>query len=230
MENMNICDTVVTPSKVVWYLGAWLDSQMNLKYHATMKCKAATLNFRRIQSIRQFLDQSTCEILVCSLVLTQLDYNNGILYGASECVIYKLQKVDNFAAKVVLNRKIHESSLQALHDLHWLPIHARIDFKILKMVYKCLHDKSAQSYLKDLLVANKHIGMYGNLRSNSQNVELLIVPCVKSKTFATWAFSVFGPRLWNSLPGAVRSSDTLGKFKSLLKTHLFIKYVVNDLN
>ena len=98
------------------------------------------------------------------------------------------------------------------------------------MVYKCLHDKSAPSYLKDLLVTNKHTGMYGNLRSNSQNVELLIVPHVKSKTFATWAFSVCGPRLWNSLPGAIRFSDTLGKFKSLLKTHLFIKYVVNKFN
>ena len=48
VENINICDTVVTPPKVVWYLGAWLDSQMNLKYYATMKCKAATLNLRRI--------------------------------------------------------------------------------------------------------------------------------------------------------------------------------------
>ena len=124
--------TIHIPTKHILYLhrylGAWLDSQMNLKYHATMKCKAATLNMRRIQSMRQFLDQSTCEILVCSLVLTQLDYSNGILYGASECVIHQLQKVENFAAKVVLNRKICESSLQALHNLHWLPIHARIDF------------------------------------------------------------------------------------------------------
>ena len=138
--------------------------------------------------------------------------------------------MENFAAKVVLNRKIHESSLQALHDLHWLLICARIDFKILMMVYKCLHDKSAPNYLKDLLVTNKHTGMYSNSRSNSENVELLIVPYVKSKTFATQAFSVCCPRLLNSLPGAIRSSDILGKFKCLLKTHLFIKYVVNELN
>ena len=93
----------------------------------------------------------------------------------SECVICKLQKVENFAAKVVLNRKICESSLQALCNLYWLPICTRIDFKILMMVYKCLHDKSAPHYLKDLLVTNKYTGMYCNLRSNSQNVELLIV-------------------------------------------------------
>ena len=74
---------------------------------------------------------------MCSPVLTQLDYSNIILYCSSECVICKLQKVENFAAKVVLNRKIHESSGEALNYLHWLPIHVRIDFKIL-MVFKCL--------------------------------------------------------------------------------------------
>ena len=72
--------------------------------------------------------------------------------------------------------------------------------------------------------------MYGYLRSNSQNEELLIIPYIKNKTFATWAFSVCGLRLWNNLPIAIRSSDTLEKLKSLFKTHLFIKYVVNELN
>ena len=75
--------------------------KMNLKHHSTMKCKAAILNLRTIQSIRQFLDQSICKILMCSLVLTQLDYSNGILYGASEYVIHKLQKIENFDARVV---------------------------------------------------------------------------------------------------------------------------------
>ena len=122
--------------------------------------------------------------------------------------------MENFAAKVVLNRKICDSSLQALHDLHWLPIHARIGFKILMMVSNCLHDKSIPNYLQDLLVTNTYTGMYGNLRPDSQNAELLIIPCIKNKTFATQTFSVCGLRVWNSLPDAIRSSDTLEKFKS----------------
>ena len=72
--------------------------------------------------------------------------------------------------------------------------------------------------------------MYGNLRSNSQNKQLLVILYVKNKTFATQTFSVCGPELWNYLPTAIRSSDTLEKFKSLLKTHLFIKYMANELN
>ena len=72
--------------------------------------------------------------------------------------------------------------------------------------------------------------MYGNLRSNGQNEELLVIPYIKNKTFATSAFSVCGPRLWNNLPIAIRSSDTLENLKSLPKMHLFIKCVVNGLN
>ena len=93
----------------------------------------------------------------------------------------QLHKVENFAAKVVLNRKICESSLQALHDLHWLPIHVRIDFKILMLVFKCLHEKFAPCYLKDLLVTNKHTGMYGNLRSNSKKCRTINYTLCKKK-------------------------------------------------
>ena len=48
VENIHVCETVIVPSKVVQYFGAWLDSEMNLKHHATMKCKGANLNLRKI--------------------------------------------------------------------------------------------------------------------------------------------------------------------------------------
>ena len=34
-------------------------------------------------------------------------------------------------------------------------------------------------------------------------------------------FSVAGPFLWNKLPASVKSANSLGAFKSALKTHLF---------
>ncbi|EFX61540.1 hypothetical protein DAPPUDRAFT_121530 [Daphnia pulex] len=41
------------------------------------------------------------------------------------------------------------------------------------------------------------------------------------KSYGNRAFSVFAPRLWNSLPLSIRSAQSLGQFRSLLKTHLF---------
>ena len=54
---------------------------------------------------------------------------------------------------IVLNHSKYDSTTETLRDLHWLPIRAQIQYKILVMVYKCL-DNSAPDYLKDLLVHN----------------------------------------------------------------------------
>ena len=47
-----------------------------------------------------------------------------------------MQKVQNMAAKLVLNRDKWSSSKESLKQLHWLPIEAQIDFKILVLTQK----------------------------------------------------------------------------------------------
>jgi hypothetical protein len=55
-------------------------------------------------------------------------------------------------------------------ELHWLPVHARIEFKILNMTWKAINKESPQ-YIADLL--NESSSTI-NLRNNHQN--LLEVP------------------------------------------------------
>ena len=57
------------------------------------------------------------------------------------------------------------------------------------------------------------------LRSADQMV--LKVPLTRLKLKGDRAFSVAAPRLWNTLPLAVRTAPTMTGFKSKLKTHLF---------
>ena len=100
-----------------------------------------------------------------------------------------------FSARVTLNQNKIISSIKALSELHWLPIRAHIDFRILLIINKCLNDSNSPSYLQKLLVHNKRLGIKSNLRSNDSNDHLLIIPYVKQKTFAVHSFSVYGPRL-----------------------------------
>ena len=62
----------------------------------------------------------------------------------------KLQLVQNWSAKLVLQSKKYSSSTNALMTLHWLPIEYRIQYKILCLVYNCLKGK-APKYLQKLL-------------------------------------------------------------------------------
>ena len=84
--------------------------------------------------------------------------------------------------------KKHDSASAALTALHWLPIRARIDFKILTLVHKCLSG-NAPGYLSDLLVPME--ANHEGLRSNNA-VKHLLIPRTYQKTFADRAFSVYG--------------------------------------
>ena len=101
----------------------------------------------------------------------------------------------------------------SLKELHWLPVDVRIKYKILWLVFKCLHDKSTQAYLRDLLIHNnRNGGVVSGLRSSDMS-HLLIVPYVKYQTFACRAFSVAGPRLWNNLQQKIQEVKDIKTFK-----------------
>ena len=71
-------------------------------------------------------------------------------------------------------------------------------------------------YLSELLIEYKPTR---TLRSCSK--KLLVVPRVNTKRYGERAFSVIGPRLWNSLPQNLRDITNLEHFKKNLKTYLF---------
>ena len=58
-----------------------------------------------------------------------------------------------------------------------------------------------------------------NLRSSSDRK--LVVPNYNLETYGRRSFRVSAPILWNNLPQNVRLCESIGSFKSELKTHLF---------
>ena len=105
------------------YLGAYLNSTLNLKQHIKMKCKAAMLNLLKIKATRKNLTTKACTKMVITLVMSHVDYANSILTGLPKASICQLQRVENMAAKIILQRNKFESSSKCLKELHWLPIH-----------------------------------------------------------------------------------------------------------
>ena len=104
------------------YLGAYLDPALNLKQHIKMKCRAAMLNLLKIKATRKYLATKAYAKAVITLVMTHLDYANSILTGLPKASICQLQRVQNMAAKIILQGNKFESSSKFLEELHWLPI------------------------------------------------------------------------------------------------------------
>ena len=95
-------------------------------------CRASSFGLYKIGSIRRYLNQSTTEKLVHAFVMSRIDNNfNSLLYGLSDLLTGKLQRIQNSAARLVARTRTYESVSPILHTLHWLPVKDRIIFKLL---------------------------------------------------------------------------------------------------
>ena len=138
--------------------------------------------------------------------------------GLPKYQLKRLQSVQNSAARVVTKSNKLDHITPVLNDLHWLPIHKKIDYKLLSITQKCVIGACPQ-YLSDLLNTYKPAR---NLRSSNQT--LLCIPSVKdisTKRYGERCFRYKSPVLFNELPDELRCIDNAISFKKKLKTHLF---------
>ena len=112
------------------------------------------LNIQHIKNIRHLLTQEATEILVLGTVISHLDYCNSIVVGLPDVDISKMQDIQNIVAKIVVLNDMamkDSNSRNILAKLHWLPIHRRIQYKILTLIHKCL-SCGVPEYLAKLLI------------------------------------------------------------------------------
>ena len=213
--SVSVCSEVVTPSNYVRNIGMLLDCGMSMEQHITEVCKSGFYHLRNIRRIRKYLSKSAATTLVHAFITSRLDYGNSSYYGLPKRLIQKLQSVQNSAARLVNLSKRYDHISPILRELHWLPVEQRINFKIILLTFKCLHDM-APLYLKELV---KPYEPKRTLRSSSKN--LVDTTNFNLRTYGFRAFSVSAPTLWNALPDRIRNCNNIGIFKKLLKTHLF---------
>ena len=195
-------------------LGVYFDSELTMQSHITKVIQCCNFHLKSISKIRLMLDTETTKLLVCSLILSRIDYCNALLAGCPNYVIDRLQKIQNKAARLVTLTKTREHITPVLCSLHWLPVKYRIDFKILCYAFKCLNNLSPV-YLNEL------VEMYQPCRTLRSSSALLMKECMHSSNFSLKAFQNIAPSLWNPLSTKCKTSSNFYAFRKCLKTELF---------
>ena len=206
-------------SKEARNLGVVFSDTLDMNRHINNICRSAYCELRKISSVRHLLSFEDTQTLICSYVLSKLDYCNSLLSNLTKANIDKLQKVQNSAARLIFRIKRSEHIKPFLKKLHWLPISLRIQFKVSLLCYKSFNDSRFPKYISDLL----HIYTpTRNLRS-AHDDKILIIP-KSERSFGKRSFAHAAPLFWNNLPYNIRHSGSEAIFKKSLKTHLFKLY------
>ena len=199
-------------------LGIFIDANLTMQTHVRKTVSACFAVLRQLTGIRRSVPVDTYKSLIISLVISRLDYGNATLYGLPNYLYNTMQSVLNAAARSVFRLRRFDHVTPALIDLHWLRVPERVRFKVATLVYRCLHGLAPQ-YLTASL--HRTVEVDSRRRLRSADSELLIVPRSRLVTMGDRSFSVAGPRIWNSLPLTIRSTQSLASFKRQLKTFLF---------
>ena len=180
--------------------------------HVSNIARTCYLELRRLASIRRFQRSTASATLVSAFVLSRIDYCNSLLFGSTHDVTSHLQRMQNYAAAVILCLTKSSNITTHLKSLHWLPIKVRSTYKIACLCYYC-HSSTAPSYVTDML--HKKPSHTHNTRSSSYTMPLL------KATLGDRSFSFTSSSVSNSIPNDVRCAPSLSSSKSRLKTFLF---------
>ena len=217
IHTLSVGQDEVSSSSSVKNIGAIIDENLSMHPQISNISRSCYLHIRHIGQIRKYLTKEATQTLVHAFITSKLDNLNSLLFGVPDYLIQRLQRIQNQSAKLILCKKKFDHATPLLKELHWLPVTQRLDYKILLLTYKCIHNQ-APIYLSSLL---KKYTPTRNLRSSAK--DLLVEPAFRTETFGKRAFSVIAPRLWNCLPNNIKEACTVDSFKSALKTHLFKK-------
>ena len=132
-------------------LGIIFDSKMSMGHQVKKVCKTGYFHIRNIAAIRNSLNKKDTKTITHAFVTSTLDYGNSLLYGISRKDLNKLQILQNSAARVVEKKRKYDHITETLKELHWLPVEARIKYKILSYVWKSLNER-APKYLTSMLI------------------------------------------------------------------------------
>ena len=198
--------------------GFTLDCHLTMNVHVSNIARTCYFELRRLASIRRFLTSTATATLVSAFVLSRIDYCNSLLFGSTHDVTSHLQRIQNYAARVILRLQMSSSITIHLKSLHWFPVKVRSTYKIACLCYH-YHSSTAPSYITDML--HRKPLHTRNTRSTSYTMPLLNRPAHSKATLDDRSFSFASSSVWNSIPNDVRCAPSLSSFKSCLKTYLF---------
>ena len=120
-------DKELTHVPVVKDLGVFLNTHLSYNEHITKTALNCLFKLKQINRIKHLLDKKTLLLVINSFVFSKLQYCSTVWSNTSNSNIDKLQKVQNFAGRIILGLRKYDHISDGLQSLKWLPIREKLN-------------------------------------------------------------------------------------------------------
>ena len=194
-------------------LGVTIDKHLSWKSNTEKNCKKVTAGISAIRRIKPFVDQDTLVLIYNAIVRPYFDYCCEVWDVFGETQSKRLQKLQNRAARIILNLSNDVHHTIALHALGWEPLQTERKKAKAKVMYKVLN-KTGPKSLTNLFSYKGEKTNY-HLRDISRS---LCLPKPRTNNMKK-SFMYDGAHLWNSIPKEIRESKSLSSFRNKIAAH-----------
>ena len=111
-----------TPAVSAWNLGVTFDNNLSFGRHISQTCRCCFYHIRDLRRIRRYMSFAVAKTIATARVSSRLDYCHSLYQNIALKSILKLQRVQNYLAKVITRSPRFSHSAPFLQSLHWLPV------------------------------------------------------------------------------------------------------------
>ena len=202
----------VAGSSTVRNLGVMFDQHMTFVSHTDEVVRRCTGALCGLSHCKHSLPGETLVTLVQCLVLSLLRYCLPVYGASNRTQMARLQKVMNFAARVISGRRKFSHISDVLRELNWLSAHNLFLYHSLTLLRRILVTSEPES-LSDGLITR-----YDIHHRTTRHSDLLATPSIRTE-YGRRRFRHSAATAFNSLPPCLRALDCI-HFKAEVKKHL----------
>ena len=204
--NINIDNHQIDTVSSHKLLGVYIDETLCWNPHIDYLCSVITSRITLLKQLSFYGPENIQKLFI------RATYGSNSWGSTSITNIERINKLQKRAARIILKAYFTSPLADMFQRLGWMSVKHRIDYNKSVMTYKALHNLTP-SYISDLLTPKAQIN---NRTLRSSEDGSLAQP--KARTaFFTGAFTFSAPKLWNSLPTAVKLAPFLNAFKRAAK-------------
>ena len=197
-------------------LGVTVDSTLSWEEHISQVVKKCHSILFCIYKIRHHLTPEARKLLIQAHVFPHILYCLRVWGGAAACRLSRVQRVLNFAARVVSGARRGDHASPLLRALGWHSVTNLVTRRDCEGIFRALHDSRAPVAIRSLCVPRSRVSERTTRSSVAGALELPDFRLSMSRR----AFSYRAAAAWNSLPLTVSGCRGRTAFISALDKHV----------
>ena len=212
---INFDGNLIEPTCQVKNLGVVFDNYMTFDKHIDEIRRKTIGSLIYLNNIKNKIDKETRIMLVQSLAMSKVDYCFKIWGSTGITQIQRIQKLQNFAAKIAIgNVKKYDHVTPCIRELKWLRIEEKYKYELCVLMYRRVNGLAPEMLIP--LTPVYSVSHASTRQSNDFYISI-------SRTdLGSRELAKSCPRLWNTLPREIREVTTLTSFKRKLKEYFLV--------